>query len=176
MKPALMLSILIIPFLLWPVAYSGAAQECDNSRKSTADSSRFDINADGTITDIETGLTWQRCAMGQQWNGTTCTGEAALFTWEDAVHAAGSNDHKPDNGKNWRLPRINELAAIVDIRCRSPRINLSLFPKTAAKPFWTTNNVPGAQNAAYTLSFGAEGVARTPKTEKHCVRLVYGRD
>jgi hypothetical protein len=85
-------------------------------------------------------------------------------------------NEQQDKNKKRRLPKLNELAGIVDIRCKSPRIDLSLFPKTLSQPFWTTNNAPGSTDEAYTLSFGAKGVARTPKTEKHYVRLVHGRD
>ncbi|HEY5603122.1 MAG TPA: DUF1566 domain-containing protein [Gammaproteobacteria bacterium] len=173
--PSVLLNAIVV-IVLCSVPFYGVAQDCDNAKKSTTDSSRFDINADGTVTDIETGLTWQRCAMGQQWSGAACSGEATLFTWEEAVRSSNQAIPNVGNEKNWRLPRMNELAGIVDIRCKSPRINLSLFPNTAAKPFWTVNNVNGMQDAAYTLSFGAEGVARTPKSEKHYVRLVFGRD
>jgi len=162
--------------LLCFVSFGSSAQECDNSRADMIDTDRFDVNDDGTVTDIETGLTWQRCALGQQWNGTGCAGEATLFTWDEAIHSPGPVNHKPDNDKSWRLPKVDELADIVDIRCKSPRIDLDLFPQTSAKPFWTTNNVSGTQEKAYTLSFGAEGVGRTPKSEKHYVRLVHGRD
>ena len=166
----------ITAVVLCMLSFHVLAQQCDNSRGAMIDPGRFDVNDDGTVTDIETGLTWQRCAMGQQWNGSTCEGEAKLFTWDDAIHSAGPVNHKQGNSKNWRMPKLNELAGIVDIRCKAPRIDLSLFPNTLSQPFWTTNNAPGTQAEAYTLSFGAEGVSRTPKSEKHFVRLVRGRD
>ena len=40
----------------------------------------YAINNDGTVTDPTTGLTWMRCAMGQSWNGTTCTGTGSRYT------------------------------------------------------------------------------------------------
>jgi len=162
--------------MLCLVASPGSAQECREIKTVTIDSSRFDINEDGTVTDIETGLTWQRCALGQRWSGATCIGEAELYTWEEANHSYNPLAGKRGEEKNWRLPKLNELAGIVDIRCKSPRIDLELFPNTLSQPFWTTNNAPGSVEEAYTLSFGAEGVSRTKKTERHYVRLVSGRD
>lgn len=38
--------------------------------------------ADGSLVlDVVTGLEWQRCSVGQTWNGTTCEGDAELITW-----------------------------------------------------------------------------------------------
>ena len=176
MKPGSILLNVTTVLMYGLIAFSSVAQECDDARAAATDSSRFDVNDDGTVTDIDTGLTWQRCAIGQQWNCSNCTGKASLLTWDEAIHLPVSVNHKPGNDKIWRLPKINELAGFVDIRCKSPRIDLDLFPKTSAKPFWTTNNVSGSQEKAYTLSFGREGVSRTPKSEKHYVRLVHGRD
>ncbi len=66
----------------------------------------FTDNGDGTVTDSKTGLTWMRCAMGQTWSGTTCTGWDGMYTWDQArtlnTTFAGHSD--------WRLPTIRERA------------------------------------------------------------------
>ena len=71
--------------------------------------SRYQANADGTAKDLETGLIWMRCSVGQEWNGKTCTGEAKAFNWEEAkairLEFAGYTD--------WRLPSIEELRTLV---------------------------------------------------------------
>ncbi|MEY2666903.1 MAG: hypothetical protein RLZZ384_1074, partial [Pseudomonadota bacterium] len=38
-------------------------------------------NKDGTVTFKDTDLMWQRCAVGQIWNGITCEGDAEKYTW-----------------------------------------------------------------------------------------------
>lgn len=155
------------------------AQQCNQYRTEARDSSRFDINDNGTVTDIESGLTWQRCVVGQQWKDGACVGEARLLTWKEAsalVQSNESNESYNSGNTLWRMPKLNEIAGIVDIRCRAPRIDLAVFPNTSAKPFWTANNAPGSTDEIYTLSFGAEGVSRTLKSDKHYLRLVHGRN
>lgn len=39
----------------------------------------FVDNDDGTVTDVKTNLTWQRCSVGQHWTGETFIGEPILF-------------------------------------------------------------------------------------------------
>lgn len=152
------------------------AQQCDDSKNLARDSSRFDVNNNGTVTDIESGLTWQRCAVGQRWQGGACVGEAKPLTWNEARALIKPGQERQHGQAAWRIPKLTEIAGIADIRCRSPRIDLSIFPGTLAKPYWTANNTPGGREQAFTLSFGPEGVSRTPKSEKHYVRLVQGRD
>lgn len=174
-------TVCIFGLILSLAAVPVVAQECDRLNEAVADASRFDVNDNGTVTDIVSGLTWMRCMVGQQWDGSQCIGKARRFSWGEAKTAGSAPMLKANGGPNtsdvkWRLPRVNELASIVDIRCYSPRVNLDLFPATEAAPYWTTNNVPGLPGQAFTLSFGKEGVARTDKSEKHYVRLVYGRE
>jgi hypothetical protein len=160
--------------MLWPLA--GVAQDCNIERPAARDSSRFDVNANGTVTDIESGLTWQRCPVGQQWINGACVGEAKLLTWGEALAMTKSASIKNAGVTSWRIPRLNEIAGIVDIRCKDPRIDLSIFPNTSAEPFWTANNTPAGKDEAYTLSFGQQGINRSAKSEKHYVRLVSGRN
>lgn len=56
---------------------------------ATTPSADFSDNGDGTVTHHATGLIWQRCSLGQSWDGTDCTGTATTFTWQQAL-AAGA--------------------------------------------------------------------------------------
>lgn len=142
------------------------------------DNDGFDINDDGTVTDIESGLTWMRCSLGQAWNGDTCTGPILSISWSQALQQtiqlnettgfAGAHD--------WRLPRLNELASLANQYCQTPRLNLSLFPSTPAAGYWVANTVPRSEQKAYILSFGREGVSQEPVSANHHVRLVRGRE
>jgi hypothetical protein len=52
----------ILVMLIILSAHASWAGDCE----SVASTDRFDINNDGTVTEIETGLTWMRCAVGQK--------------------------------------------------------------------------------------------------------------
>lgn len=51
----------------------------------------YSDNLDGTVTDPTTGLTWMRCSMGQTWDGTTCTGTASTYTWDQSNALPGTS-------------------------------------------------------------------------------------
>ncbi|MCC5827396.1 DUF1566 domain-containing protein [Alkalimonas sp.] len=108
---------------------------------------RYADNGDGTVTDILTNLTWQRCTVGQHWNGEMCEGEASSFYWDDAI--ALSKD-------GWRLPTIEELKSLVHCSsendssilphegmCRgehsTPTIDTVAFPSTNPFPYWSSS-------------------------------------
>ena len=62
--------------------------------------------ADGSIVlDVVTGLEWQRCSVGQTWNGTSCEGDAQLMTWDaaKALTLAGG----------FAAPTINQLQTLI---------------------------------------------------------------
>ncbi len=62
-------------------AASAFAQVCTyDSIPAIAPASRFSDNGDGTVTDQAHGLQWKRCAEGQSWSGTPCTGTATTHT------------------------------------------------------------------------------------------------
>jgi hypothetical protein len=94
-------------------------------------------NGDGTVTDPRTGLIWMRCAMGQTWTGSTCSGTASTYTWAAAVALTGATSFA---GKSdWRLPNIRELQTIVDRSTYNPAINTAAFQNTPNGWFWTAS-------------------------------------
>lgn len=96
-------------------------------------SDEFTLLGDGSVVRHEaTGLAWQRCSVGQTWNGSTCQGAPSMFDWGSALARAEGE------GDDWRLPNIKELGSIVE-RCRtSPAINRVVFPNTPPEFFWTS--------------------------------------
>lgn len=68
----------------------------------------------GIWRDPKTGLMWDRCSVGQSWNGTTCTGTAIQFNWQDAKDyvAKFTNEQAKGGYTDWRLPTIEELSSI----------------------------------------------------------------
>lgn len=75
---------------------------------------------------------------------------------------------------DWRLPSLRELATISERRCRNPRLNVSVFPDSPSRPYWSASSRPGGadESAAYALDFGDEGVQLLPKESPNLVRLV----
>lgn len=110
---------------------------------ATTPSADFSDNGDGTVTHHKTGLIWQRCSLGQSWDGTDCTGEATIYTWERALAAAEQNTLA--GFRDWRLPNKNELASIVEYRCYQPAINSQPFPNTPSGWYWSSS--PYAYNS-----------------------------
>lgn len=71
----------------------------------------FTENGDGTVTDPRDGLIWQKCAIGQTWSGSGCTGEAQVMPWWDAMRTAKKNNALGQS--DWRLPTKNEFTAVM---------------------------------------------------------------
>ena len=86
--------------------------------------SHFVDNGNGTVTDTDTGLMWQKATA------------PGTYTWEQALqyceslNLAGYND--------WRLPSKNELHTIVDNSRAYPAINLTYFPDTQSNLYITS--------------------------------------
>lgn len=146
-------------------------QTCDQTRPFSTPEDNFYINEDGTVTELETGLTWMRCAVGQKWIKQQCIGVPKPFTWKQAMHV--QND---SNGMRWRLPTLPELASIIERQCKNPRINLLLFPDTPKAAFWTANRKKDQNDVAYALDFANSGVLLMKPDKPLYVRLVMGRE
>jgi uncharacterized repeat protein (TIGR01451 family) len=70
----------------------------------------FIDNGDSTISDLSTGVIWQKCALGA--SGANCqTGSASLMTWSDALNACKNVNL---NGKVWKVPNINEASSFTN--------------------------------------------------------------
>jgi len=131
-------------------------------------------NKDGTVTHTKTGLTWQRCAVGQTWGveESACQGTVKTF-----AHAAAKKLTSDLAGKiDWRLPTAKELETITDYTVSSPAINVTVFPNAPILQFWTGSYVADItdKSQAWFLNFVDGQLAYTLGTEKYGVRLVRG--
>ncbi len=115
-SPQLALSVVLTTLLL---ANTASAQTCKtDSITATTPDSRFEILAGGSeVKDKRTGLIWQRCSLRQTWDGSTCTGTAKSYNWQQALSQAQAL------GNGYRLPNIKELQSIVEQQCYNPAIN-----------------------------------------------------
>jgi hypothetical protein len=162
--------------LLAVASTAGAEQSCDTKDfPLSLPTERFVAQEEGAVNDTATELMWQRCAVGQQWTGTGCEGEARRLSWAEAQEVAETiNAEGTLFFNDWRVPSIRDLASIVERQCVDPRTNIEVFPATPADFFWTstTRTGEGADGSAYALSLGPEGVEHHSLTDKHYVRLV----
>ena len=148
MKCSYLISILLAVLFLSPAISSAA---CTATAPATTPDSRFVNNGDGTVTDLVTGLIWKRCSEGQTWDGTTCTGTAATYTWQQALQAGPASAFAGKS--NWRLPNVKELSIIVERQCSYPSINANIFPATPSSHFWSGSPYTGSTDSAWRIAF-----------------------
>jgi hypothetical protein len=120
-----------------------------SAKNSFSMAERYQDNGDGTVTDVETGLQWMRCSLGQLWNGQTCEGEAQEYHWDTQQNPEFLVLAAYYGG--FRFPTKEELATLVhcssglrdklggcDKRYARPTIDRVAFPNTPEYYFWTS--------------------------------------
>lgn len=151
-----------------------ADQRCRKNLEESTPTARFVFDDNGTVIDKQTKIIWMRCAMGQKWDGKTCTGRAREYSWQEAMDAVAElNSDTFGEPSSWRLPLVPELASIVERQCFEPRVNLLVFPATPSKAFWTGMKKKGRAEQAYAIDFGRGKVMPRKKTQTGPVRLMH---
>ena len=146
--------------------------ECDSTVAATTPTERFtEMSNPAILKDANTGLQWQRCALGATWTksaGCSVTdGAQGEYTWGEALVAA-------QNG--WRLPNKKELTSIIEYQCRLPALNSQLFPldsEAMGAVFWTsTPLIYFSQATVWGIDFADGAFVNRPASERLQVRLV----
>ncbi|MCB2181065.1 MAG: DUF1566 domain-containing protein [Desulfobulbaceae bacterium] len=121
----------------------------------------FVDNGDGTVTDINTGLTWLQSSLGP-------------FTWQQALAEAERlvQGEKTD----WRLPNRNELQSIVFYSRHTPAIDNTVFDNTQSSGYWTSTTNRANPAAAWLVNFQYGNVTYDTKTKGFYIRPVHGGD
>jgi hypothetical protein len=161
---------------------------------TTGCAGRFVDNGDGTVTDNQTGLMWEKKtgASGlHDVNGTYTwsTGSpyynpdgTAFFTFLVALDGVSSDGRTITgcfaNHCDWRLPTIVELQGIVDGSATgcgsgSPCID-PVFGPTQAYFYWSATNGAGSPNLAWGVDFDGGYVIYGNKSYRFHVRAVRG--
>lgn len=157
------MSSLILLLIITHVSY---AQTCHEDLPRTTPDSRYEVLGSGSeVRDRVTGLIWQRCSLGQVWDGSSCTGEAIGYTWSDALTQAKAV------GEEYRLPNVKELVDLTDQACYSSNINETFFPNTMLRPYWSSSAMRG-ENKIWDVSFNYGGTSKASKNDKRYVRAV----
>lgn len=165
-------------FLLASILAAGIAQaqqSCPDGYPSTTPDSDFADAGNGTVRHNPTGLIWKRCAEGQSWNSSTCTGTAGSYTWQLAFAQANAVNADPAQNAgqtDWRLPNENELRSIEERGCTNPSINLHQFPAAPASGFWSGSPYATYPNAAWGVDFLSGGTYWGDRRGAYQVRLV----
>ncbi len=158
------------------VILSGSLQAqtfCSANMIETAPASQFTDNGNGIVTDNKTGLQWMRCAIGQVWDGSTCTGTEAKTDWQSALTIAESNAFA--GLTDWRLPNKKELLSIIEFSCLGPALNITIFPNASSSSFWTSSVYTDGTASAWVVSQGTgDDQTNTRDSTFIAIRLVRG--
>jgi Protein of unknown function (DUF1566) len=79
----------------------------------------YQDNGDGTITDLNTGLIWEKKS-----DDDSIHDKDTAYNWDNAfvVHVAGLNAASFAGHQDWRLPNVKELSSIVDYENVNPAV------------------------------------------------------
>ena len=142
---------------------------------------RFVDNGDGTVTDTQTGLMWEKKDDGFGLHDKDNT-----YTWANAMSEFISevNGYSVDGTaqtglgghSDWRLPTSAELQGILldPYPCgTSPCIDPAFGP-TVASGYWSSSTYPNPATTAWFVYFGDGEESVTDKTNGNYVRAVRG--
>jgi hypothetical protein len=97
------------------------------------------INKDETVTDISTGLMWQR------------ESEAEFMFWQNSIEY--SENLVLSNYNDWCLPTIKELHSIVDYTKIFPNINKLFFWGNHSERYWSSTSNVNSDHYAWRVIF-----------------------
>lgn len=143
------------------------AQTCQKGKEDPVPLSRYQLQGP-LAKDTKTGLTWWRCAAGQNWDGKSCGGKPRQMTLADAQAWLGRLNAGPAGERkgfaDWRLPTQDELLSLVASNCADPAINSKAFPNTAAAPYWTATSAGGVTQWGVGFADGFEEIFNASRT------------
>ncbi len=162
------------------VPCAGTGQDADSPGGGAL---TYTDGGDGTITDMNTGLMWEKLSQDGSIHDRSNT-----YTWDQAfsVHVATLNAGSGFAGHtDWRVPNWKELASIVDSENTNPAIspafNSSCMPGctvltcSCTQPdfYWSSSSDAGFPQYAWYVFFGRGNVGQGVKgTNTFYVRAV----
>lgn len=136
----------------------------------------FIDNLNGTVTDDQTGLMWDKCSWADPLlDPNTCLGTPTTdeYQWPEALAVALTANTINHRGYNdWRLPSKNELESLVDRSRSSPAIDPTPFPNTPSVVYWTSTTYAPMTFDAWSVIFNHGNVVEYNKYLSFRVRLV----
>ena len=138
---------------------------------SMESSNMYRANKNGTITDLVTGLMWEK-KTGD--NGSRDKNNT--YTWKDALNYC--ENLSLGNYSDWRIPNPKELERIVNLQQNNPAADTLIFPGTSSGLYWTGTSCSGCHKMkAFAIDF-SDGTLyygnkyRRKAYGKHFVRAV----
>lgn len=142
------------------VGGTAAWAECPDDYQ-TARAGDYDIKGP-EVTEKKTGVTWQRCAVGQTFENNRCMGSPKAMTFEQAKAAVTAG---------WRLPSKAELETIRMEGCAFPAVNTILYLSLEGRKYWYWTSTE-EDTGAWALNPEGGAMANTPKTDLAAILLV----
>lgn len=159
---------------------AGAVAVPDDGTVQAGATLSYTDNGDGTITDNNTGLMWEKKDDSSglhdkdnvyRWSGNGS--QETIWDWLEDVNAEGGTGYAGHN--DWRIPNIKELQSIVDysIPFPGPVVNAAVGP-TVASSCWSSSSYVFYPSFAWFVSFSDGIVFNGDKSNGLFVRAVRG--
>jgi hypothetical protein len=148
-------------------------------------------NGDGTLTDVDTGLMWEKKGddggLHDQHNAFTWSGNGSqetIWDWLEDVNAEGGAGFAGHD--DWRIPNLKELASIVDYEAPRPAVDAAFHTGcvagcsatscscTVAASYWSSTTFPDSPLFAWDVGFDLGFVLIDEKAFPKPVRAVRG--
>jgi hypothetical protein len=152
----------------------------------------FADNGDGTVTDLSTGLTWDKCEWGQAWDATAnecaAVSTSLRMPWQEAVRVPSEANVTGHRGQSdWRLPSMKELESLMFLDRDRPAILSDTVPGSVFYNFpllasyWTStvSFTDGTTTSVWRGAFNYGAMVRTTldtSQDNQGIRLVRGGD
>jgi Protein of unknown function (DUF1566) len=157
----------LVSLLLVTVSFAA----CVSNSGPVGVSGTFTPDASGEIlTYSGTGLQYTKCQLGS--SGPTCgTGSAQVLTWQQALQA--SVTARIGGFSDWRVPNLQELAAIIEPTCANNALPPA-FPAATGGVLWTSTSYALSGDGAWFVNTFGGTVSATLKSNSRGVILVRG--
>ncbi|HXU33403.1 MAG TPA: DUF1566 domain-containing protein [Thermoanaerobaculia bacterium] len=154
----------------------------------------FTDNGDGTITDDNTGLMWEKKGdngglhdkdNGYYWSGTGSVFQETIWDWLEDVNAEGGTGFA--GYADWRIPNAKELQTLVDYESGAPMISAAFNNNCVSgitvltgscnpiTGYWTSTTWARSTGMAWGVNFNEGLLFPYDKSSAPRVRAVRGR-
>ena len=144
-------------------------------------------NTDGTVTDLNTGLMWEKKS-----DDDTIHDKDTTYSWDQAftTHVDGLNDATFAGYDDWRVPNYKELVSILDLEMNTPAVGVAFNNECEGGCdvstcsctttgsniyYWSSTSLASSPAFAWAVNFTTgDPAGRDKDTLSHHVRAVRG--